>query len=338
MNTPLVSILIPVYNREKMIARALDSALSQTYTNIEIVVTDNCSTDKTFEVVQEYAQRDRRIRCFRNEENLGPLPNWQRCLNYSKGDYIKILWSDDWMEACTVEKLIAPLLSDPTIGFSYSTTLVNYDDGSATRYYDLGKEGCYPSYDFLRLWLKDWTLIPVSPGCGLFRRECVMKAFFAKVSNPYNLNGVKYGIPYDFLTFLTSCSSYEKFYFFQQPFAYFAEHKGSFSASLERNDPGFLFRCYLCGAVYALANLYPVDVARKLLAILFMQQVLFRLRPSLSERIMDYKKLVNSQELPSFKEVITHPDFGALIYQFLSSRLQNIKVNFKNSKDASVFK
>ena len=60
-DTPLVSVLIPTYNRKKMLKRALDSVLQQTYKNIEIYVSDNASTDNTIELMYEYSNKDKRI-------------------------------------------------------------------------------------------------------------------------------------------------------------------------------------------------------------------------------------------------------------------------------------
>ena len=76
-NSPLVSILIPVYNRERIVVRALESAINQTYKHIEIICVDNCSTDNTYSVLLEYANRDHRIKVYRQSENLGPVRNWK---------------------------------------------------------------------------------------------------------------------------------------------------------------------------------------------------------------------------------------------------------------------
>ena len=67
-NLPLVSILIPVYNRASIVSRAIDSALSQTYSNIEIIIVDNNSTDSTWDILLKYKQRDSRIKIFKNEQ------------------------------------------------------------------------------------------------------------------------------------------------------------------------------------------------------------------------------------------------------------------------------
>lgn len=95
MNQPLVSICIPVYNGAAFIGETIASALAQTYPNTEIVVSDNASTDRTGDVVAEAAARDPRIRYERATTNVGPVGNFNRCLDLARGTYVKILCADD---------------------------------------------------------------------------------------------------------------------------------------------------------------------------------------------------------------------------------------------------
>jgi len=90
----LVSILIPTYNRASFLKRAIESALKQSYWNIEIVISDNCSTDNTKEIVSRF--NDNRIIYFRNEKNFGPILNWRLSLERAKGDLCVILCDDDY--------------------------------------------------------------------------------------------------------------------------------------------------------------------------------------------------------------------------------------------------
>ena len=69
--------------------------LKQTYNNIEIIIVDNCSKDNTWKLLQDYAKKDKRIKVFRNDKNIGPVLNWKRCLEEAKGEYAKLLFSDD---------------------------------------------------------------------------------------------------------------------------------------------------------------------------------------------------------------------------------------------------
>jgi hypothetical protein len=90
---PFVTIGIPTYNRAGFLKDSLGSALSQTYSNIEVVVVDNASTDDTKDVVESFD--DCRIKYFRNEKNIGGSANFERCLNLSTGEYFSWLQDDD---------------------------------------------------------------------------------------------------------------------------------------------------------------------------------------------------------------------------------------------------
>lgn len=101
---PLVSIIIPAYNVEKYIGKAIQSALTQTYENIEIIVIDDNSTDRTVDVVRSFY--DDRIKLLVNERNMGPSHARNRGIKESKGEWIALLDSDDWWEKERLEKLI----------------------------------------------------------------------------------------------------------------------------------------------------------------------------------------------------------------------------------------
>jgi len=90
----LVSVLIPTYNRDAFLKRAIESALKQSYESTEIVISDNCSTDDTKEVVSKF--NNDRIRYFRNERNIGPILNWRLSLEKARGIYSVILCDDDY--------------------------------------------------------------------------------------------------------------------------------------------------------------------------------------------------------------------------------------------------
>ena len=92
---PLVSIIIPCYNREKYIAQAIESALSQDYTNLEIVISDNCSTDNTLNIIKDYAY-DSRIKINQNDSNIGMIPNFRKATEeLAQGKYFIYVCSDD---------------------------------------------------------------------------------------------------------------------------------------------------------------------------------------------------------------------------------------------------
>ncbi len=104
--TPKVSIGMPVYNGEKYIREALDSLLAQTFTDFELIISDNASTDATAAICQEYAARDSRLRYVRQSENRGPTANFQFVLAEAVADYFMWAAADDVWDAKYIETLL----------------------------------------------------------------------------------------------------------------------------------------------------------------------------------------------------------------------------------------
>lgn len=94
--TPHICIGMLVYNGERYVRQALDSLLAQDYENFELVISDNASTDSTSEICLEYASRDKRIRYYRNERNMGAAWNFNRVFELSSGEYFMCASHDDW--------------------------------------------------------------------------------------------------------------------------------------------------------------------------------------------------------------------------------------------------
>ena len=104
-NSPLVSIIIPVFNTGKWLHRALDSVIDQTYKNIEIIIVDDGSKDDSIEIIRQYKDRDSRVQVF-TQKNSGQSTARNRALIYSKGEYIYFFDSDDFIRKDTIEKLV----------------------------------------------------------------------------------------------------------------------------------------------------------------------------------------------------------------------------------------
>lgn len=92
---PRVSIGLPVYNGERFIRATIDSILAQTFTDFELVICDNASTDSTERICREYASRDNRIRYIRHARNLGPAGNYNSCFEHSRGEFFRWAAADD---------------------------------------------------------------------------------------------------------------------------------------------------------------------------------------------------------------------------------------------------
>lgn len=122
-NLPLVSVLVTAYNRENYISETIDSILSSTYTNFELIVVDDHSIDRTYEIAISYIQKDLRVRVYRNEKNIGDYPNRNKAVTYAKGKYIKYVDSDDYIYPDTLEYMVSEMEKYPLSGFGLSSRL-----------------------------------------------------------------------------------------------------------------------------------------------------------------------------------------------------------------------
>lgn len=93
---PLVTVYMPTHNRSDLLSRAIDSVLSQTYSNFELIIVDDCSTDNTEAVVQTYQDQDSRIKYIKNSENLGACASRNKAIRAAKGEFITGLDDDDY--------------------------------------------------------------------------------------------------------------------------------------------------------------------------------------------------------------------------------------------------
>jgi len=186
---PLVSIGFPVYNGEQTMRRALDSLLAQDYPNIELVISDNCSTDHTGEICQEYARKDGRVRYFRSDKNQGQVWNFRRVLEEAKGEYF--MWSahDDVWKPEFVRLLQAELQAHPEAGVAMSGIDIVDESGSLVKTVRFTEGGQSPNtFSAYQLMLRLMTLWGSTSKShhlywyGLFRRELLLRAF------PYFLN------------------------------------------------------------------------------------------------------------------------------------------------------
>jgi len=112
---PKVSVLIPVYNGMPYIKEAVQSVLNQEWKDLELIFSDNMSTDGTWEYIQKLAEEYNFVRCYRNERNLGMVGNWNRALEYARGEYIKVLPADDRLLPGCLEKQVRILDQYPEV-------------------------------------------------------------------------------------------------------------------------------------------------------------------------------------------------------------------------------
>jgi glycosyltransferase involved in cell wall biosynthesis len=117
---PKVSVGLVVYNGEHYLREAMDSLLAQTFTDFELIISDNASTDSTPQICQEYAAKDQRIRYYRNNQNVGIPRNFNRVIELARGEYFKLAAHDDICQPDFLLRCVEVLDSDPTVVLCYT--------------------------------------------------------------------------------------------------------------------------------------------------------------------------------------------------------------------------
>ena len=115
---PLVSVVTPVYNGENFITECIESVLAQTYQNWEYVIVNNCSTDRTPEIIKEYVNRDERIRIYHNDDFLTSIQNQSHALKQisAESKYCKVVHADDWLFPKCIAEMVKLAEMDSSIG------------------------------------------------------------------------------------------------------------------------------------------------------------------------------------------------------------------------------
>jgi glycosyltransferase involved in cell wall biosynthesis len=122
---PLISVLTTAYNREQFIAECIESVLASTYTNFELIIVDDRSSDNTVNIARSFEKKDKRIKVYENERNLGDYQNRNKAASYAKGKYLKYVDSDDTLNPDGLEYIVKQLQKFPGTKFS---SLYGYKD------------------------------------------------------------------------------------------------------------------------------------------------------------------------------------------------------------------
>ena len=139
---PLVSVIMPAYNAEKYIAEAIQSVISQTYTNWELFVLDDCSTDSTAEIAESFANADSRIHLIRNPQNIGVARTRNRGFDLANGEWIALLDSDDVWHSDKLEQQLA-IAKETGAEILYSSYALFSDEKSEKLEYNVPLETNY---------------------------------------------------------------------------------------------------------------------------------------------------------------------------------------------------
>lgn len=158
IEAPKVSVIMPVYNAQDIIHTSLDSILSQTWRHIEVLVVDDCSTDATISVLEEYVQKDSRVHLIKAESNGGAYVARNLALQVATGDLVTVNDADDWSHPEKIERQVLHLTENPSIMGNTSQQARMTED---LQFYRRGNAGFF---------------IFNNMSSFMFRREPVMKA------------------------------------------------------------------------------------------------------------------------------------------------------------------
>jgi glycosyltransferase involved in cell wall biosynthesis len=224
LHGPAVSVLMTAFNRERYIGAAIESVLTQTFTDFELVIVDDASSDATLEVAGRYAALDSRVRVVANEMNLGDYANRNHAASLARGRFLKYHDSDDLMYPHCLATMVPALEAEPQAAFAISTGWA-WPGGPCPML--LSPRMCYER-EFLGL-----GLFMAGPASGLFRTE-IFRA----------LGGFEdHGTPSDFMFWLRACKQHSALLLPADLFWY-REHSGQelrgARAALERARVGGL--------------------------------------------------------------------------------------------------
>jgi glycosyltransferase involved in cell wall biosynthesis len=154
-----VSVGLPVYNGERYLVEAIDSILSQTFEDFELIISDNASNDRTQEICKDYQNKDHRIRYYRFSKNMGVARNYNRVFELSKSEYFRWASADDISAPEQIQRCIEVLDREPDVVLCYPKTIIIGEDGEFIKEYDdnldlrllSAKERFFTFFDRVRL-------------------------------------------------------------------------------------------------------------------------------------------------------------------------------------------
>ena len=160
-----ISVITPAYNVEKYIGSAIDSIFTQTFQEFEFIIIDDCSTDRTWDIICEYAAKDSRIKAIKNEKNLGIAGNRNKGVRLAQGEYIVWQDADDISMPMRIEKQLRYMESHPAVGIV----------GGFLHFFDNNGEKDFRKYDAedSNLRRKIFRCSPVAQPAAMIRKKCL---------------------------------------------------------------------------------------------------------------------------------------------------------------------
>ncbi|WP_139470875.1 glycosyltransferase family 2 protein [Campylobacter armoricus] len=166
-----ISIILPTYNVEKYIARALDSCINQSFKDIEIIVVDDCGNDKSIDIAKEYASKDKRIKIIHNQENLGTFASRNIGVLNAKSDFIMFLDPDDYLELNTYKLGFEKIKNADIVVFDAYVHRVKLK-----KFYRFKQDELFKKEEFLEFLLEQkhfcWSV-----WAKIYKKDLILKSF-----------------------------------------------------------------------------------------------------------------------------------------------------------------
>lgn len=189
INQPLVTVAIPMYNNARFIGETIKSVLSQTFTDFELLIYDDDSTDASYEIAASWS--DPRIKLFKNSRNLGPEGNWNKAISKVRGRYVKLVCGDDILYPECLQKQVAVFENPLNAGISLvcsQRTIIDPDGKTLIKKVNFIDGGRKKPVDVIRKMIRMGTNIIGEPVCGLYPANLIGKTRGYSAIVPYTID------------------------------------------------------------------------------------------------------------------------------------------------------
>lgn len=246
---PLASIIIPTYNSEKFIESAIKSAQQQTVRDIEIIVSDNASTDQTINIAHDMSKLDQRIRVFQNQKNMGPVANWKTGISKATSTYSKLLFSDDLLHPEFLQSTL-PSLLDPNCSMAISPAVIGHEQWVGNTYYNIFlNDTKIRKSQFLYITTQIDHITPVSPCAMMCRTVDLLNGMHNNIDGFESSAYEETGAGVDWLLFPLIALKYDYVHYLAEPKVFFLAHDSNLS-----NNPK-IQQCYSNAKIFIKKNL-----------------------------------------------------------------------------------
>jgi len=226
---PKVSVIVPNYNHARFLERRLESILTQTYQDFELIILDDCSTDNSKEIIEKYREHPKVSQIIYNDKNSGsPFKQWAKGFDLAQGEYIWIAESDDWAEIHFLKKTVHSMEGNAKLSFAFCDSFYSSSNGVQRR--SLYKKDCSKKGV---IFIKEKMLVGNSvynASAVLFKKECLSE--MKKDYQDFKGSG-------DYLFWVYLCERGDVMYF-SEALNYFQQHESN--TTKKSLSSGILFR------------------------------------------------------------------------------------------------